>query len=130
VESYSRRRAAVRKIEEYLDVYERELPSIADLCAIAGVSERTLVYAFREQVGMPPGRFLRLRRLNGARKELRAAEPRMERVTDVAMRWGFWQLGRFAGEYLRLFGELPSKTLARAGPSRADEAPRLEAARC
>jgi AraC family ethanolamine operon transcriptional activator len=75
------------------------------------VSERTLEYAFREQVGMPPARYLRLRRLNGARRELRAAAPGTERVRDVAMRWGFWQLGRFAVEYRRLFAERPSDTL-------------------
>jgi AraC family ethanolamine operon transcriptional activator len=45
------------------------------------------------------------------RRELRAAEPGTARVTDVAMRWGFWQLGRFAVEYRALFGERPSQTL-------------------
>jgi AraC family ethanolamine operon transcriptional activator len=112
VESYSRRRAAVRRVEEYLDAHERLLPSLADLCAVAGVSERTLEYAFREHIGLAPARYLRLRRLNGVRRELRAAGAAELRVTEVAMRWGFWQLGRFAGEYRAAFGELPSETRA------------------
>jgi AraC family ethanolamine operon transcriptional activator len=111
VESWSQRRAAVRRVEEYLDAHERELPSLAELCSIAGTSERTLEYAFREQLGVSPVRYLRLRRLNAVRRELRAAEPGTARVTDVAMRWGFWQLGRFAVEYRALFGERPSQTL-------------------
>jgi AraC family ethanolamine operon transcriptional activator len=113
VESWSSRRAAVRRIEEFLDAHEHELPSLADLCAIAGVGERALEYGFREQLGLPPGRYLRLRRLSRVRRELRAAAPGTTRITDVAMRWGFWQLGRFASEYRALFGERPSETLAR-----------------
>jgi len=111
-ESFSRRRAAVRRIEEYLAAYDRALPSIADLCAIANVSERTLDYAFREQLDTPPARYLRLRRLNKVRDEMRSGDPESVRVTDVAMRWGFWELGRFAAEYRALFRELPSATLA------------------
>jgi AraC family ethanolamine operon transcriptional activator len=112
VESWSSRRAAVRRVEEFLDVHEHELPSLAELCAIAGVGERALEYAFREQLGLPPSRYVRLRRLNRARRELSGSDPETTRVTDVAMRWGFWQLGRFATEYRRLFGEHPSETLA------------------
>jgi AraC family ethanolamine operon transcriptional activator len=111
VESGSGRRAAVRRVEEFLDAHEPAATSLAELCAIAGVGERTLEYAFRELLGIPPVRYLRLRRLNRVRRELRAAEPATTRVTDVATRWGFWQLGRFASEYRGLFGEFPSETL-------------------
>lgn len=34
------------------------------------------------------------------------------RVTDVALRWGFYHLGRFGQTYQKAFGESPSQTLA------------------
>jgi AraC family ethanolamine operon transcriptional activator len=122
LESLTRRRLAVRKVEEYLEANERTIPSLAELCAVAGTSERTLEYAFREQVGTPPARYLRLRRLSAVRRELLRREPSPSRVTDVAMRWGFWELGRFARDYRTLFAESPSATLAGTPRQRASEA--------
>jgi AraC family ethanolamine operon transcriptional activator len=108
----SQRRAAVARIEEYLDAQRGAVPSIPALCGIAGVSERTLEYAFREHVGVTPVRYLKLRRLNQVRRALRARESAAASVTEIALRAGFYDLGRFAGEYRALFGELPSQTLA------------------
>lgn len=84
-----------------------------DLADAAGVSPRTLHNVFREQFGISPKRFLRVRLLNAARCELRRADPDSVRVTDVAARLGIWEWGRFARDYHALFGELPSETLRR-----------------
>jgi len=90
-----------------------KLPTVADLCAAAGVSERTLQYAFQDYVGMSPVAYLRLCRLNDARAALLRGDPQTISVTNVAMQFNFEHLGRFAGDYKRLFGEAPSATLAR-----------------
>jgi AraC-like DNA-binding protein len=86
---------------------------IPEVCQAIKVSERTLRLCCQEHLGMSPKQYLLLRRMNLARRALRAARPDAVSVTDVAMRFGFWQLGRFAVEYRSLFGETPSATLQR-----------------
>lgn len=34
-----------------------------------------------------------------------------DQKADVANNWGFWHMGRFAADYRKFFGELPSETL-------------------
>jgi AraC family transcriptional regulator, ethanolamine operon transcriptional activator len=89
--------------------------SVPELCAAAGVSQRTLEYAFRETFGITPLGFLRQRRFHSARHELLATHPAVTTVGDIAHRAGFLELGRFATTYRRLFGEVPSQTLRRDG---------------
>lgn len=116
------RRAAVRRVEDYLEAHPDAVPSIPTLCAVAGVSERTLEYAFQEYFGSTPVRYLRLRRLTRVRTRLQNADSARTRVTDVATACGFFELGRFAAEYRKLFGELPSETLAEAIRALGNEA--------
>jgi AraC-like DNA-binding protein len=65
----------------------------------------------QEHLGMGPKRYLMLRHLHLARQALREAAPDANTVTDIATRFGFWQLGRFSIKYRALFGEAPSATL-------------------
>jgi AraC family ethanolamine operon transcriptional activator len=76
-----------------------------------GVSERSLRNAFYDVYTTSPKRYLKLWQLHQVRRELRAAHAS---VTDVATLHGFFELGRFAGEYKALFGEVPSATLHKA----------------
>lgn len=94
-----------------------------DLCAALGVSRRKLHDAFVATVGLTPPCYLKIRRLTLARRALKAAPPERSLVKSIALAHGFWHLGYFAKDYRMLFGELPSETLAKAGPHGArDEA--------
>jgi AraC-like DNA-binding protein len=85
--------------------------TVVDLARVAGVSVRVLQESFRQYVGMSPLAYLRRLRLDGAHTELSRADPWDLSVTDVAYRWGFTHLGRFAGAYRSRYGESPSQTL-------------------
>lgn len=68
----------------------------------------TLERAFSEEFGVSPKSYMQSQRLNAARRDLLIAEPEGF-VADIANRWDFWYMGRFAAEYRKQFGELPSK---------------------
>jgi AraC-like DNA-binding protein len=86
---------------------------LAEICTTIGVAERTLRLCCQEQLGMGPIQYLWLRRMNLAHAALRRASSTTTTVTAVATGFGFWELGRFAVAHRALFGESPSKTLAR-----------------
>jgi AraC family ethanolamine operon transcriptional activator len=57
--------------------------------------------------------FLRQVRLEGVRRDLDGGLP-PGGISELALRWGFSHFGRFAADYRRHFGELPSETARRA----------------
>ena len=65
---------------------------------------------------MPPIAFLRRKRLGDVHRALLMAG-RSTSIREVAVEHGFIELGRFAREYRRHFGELPSTTLRRVRSS-------------
>jgi adenylate cyclase len=101
------------------------------LAQIAGARPRTLETHFKMFLGTTPLGWVRRMRLARARQELLRHRPQAT-VTDIAAASGFSQLGRFAAQYRKAFGEPPSATIRRARRSAAknfdrdvDEAIRL-----
>lgn len=100
----------IRRAEEHVAACAEAPVRIDDLCVAACTSMSRLERAFRETFGLSPRRYLMLRRLAGVRGELLRAAPQTS-ITEVAMRWGFFHLGRFSQEYRQHFSEQPSQTL-------------------
>jgi len=106
------RMQVLRKAREFLAARAQRPVYLAELCAAVGVPERTLRDIFQTLLGVSPLKFLQLRRMRQARGALQQATTHTQSVKAVALDCGFWELGRFAVEYKRLFGESPSATLA------------------
>ncbi len=107
-----RRRRMFQRAIDVIAACGVEALSVQRLCELSGCSVSTLERAFLEQVGLGPKAYLLSLRLQGARRELRQAHGD-ERISSIAGRWGFWHMGKFAADYRRRFGELPSHTLGR-----------------
>lgn len=103
----------VQIAEDHALTHAPEHLYVTDLCHAAGVSERTLQYAFKEIMRMTPVAYLTRLRLHRVRHALRAVTPHSTTVTAEALKWGFWHFGDFSKAYKRCFGELPSDTLRR-----------------
>jgi AraC-like DNA-binding protein len=101
-----------RRAYRYLQARDGEVPSVRELCAATGASYATLERSFRETYGLTPKAMMFAMRLSGARRALLHPGPATT-VTDVALRWGFVELGRFAAQYHKRYGEVPSETLRR-----------------
>jgi AraC-like DNA-binding protein len=82
-----------------------------ELASIAGVGVRVLQESFKQHLGMSPLTYLRRLRLDGVHHELSRGDPWQVSVSEVAARWGFTHLGRFAGAYRARYGVSPSQTL-------------------
>jgi len=104
----------IARFEDIIAIHPERHLQISELCEAVGVPERTLRTCCTEFLGMGPNRYLRLRRLNMVHAELRRNVSPTASVEEVARRYGFSELGRFAALYRKVFGEMPSTTLRRA----------------
>jgi AraC-like DNA-binding protein len=106
----SRHRLA-RRAADFLRACCHEPLSIADICAAVGANRRMLHLGFQELFGVSPIAYLTALRLNHARADLQKRATRDLTVTQVAMNWGFFHLGRFSAKFRAHFGVSPSAVL-------------------
>jgi len=109
----------IRRVEEYIEANWDQPITIEALAVVANASARSVFHSFREHRRYSPMNFVKHVRLKHAKEMLSARACEMS-VTRVAFACGFGNLGHFASDYKRAFGEMPSATLlrTRAGPRR------------
>lgn len=103
------RHQIVRRAIDFIRSCDHFDVRLSDLAKAAAASERTLQYAFKDQLGIAPKVFLKHYRLQRLHRELRARTNGT--VVNAARKWGFWHMGQLGVDYKRLFGEPPSRTL-------------------
>ncbi len=105
-------RRAVRLAREFIEQNLSRPLTVGEIAEAAGVGVRTLQSFFAEDLQQTPMAFVRSLRLDRARADLADTAPGSGvTVTEIASRWGFTHLGRFATSYAHRFGESPSQTL-------------------
>jgi AraC-like DNA-binding protein len=103
----------IRHAADLIEAHAAEPLGVEDIAEAVGLSVRALQEGFRRHLDTTPMKHLREVRLGLVRNELAEADPTAVTVTDIALKWGFLQTGRFAVQYRERFGESPSTTLRR-----------------
>ncbi|WP_033068858.1 AraC family transcriptional regulator [Thalassospira australica] len=100
----------VKRARDYIHAHADKKLGLAEIAAVAGCGYRGLQKGFMDAYGIPPMAYLRAVRLKRVRAVL-ITEPGGKTVSEIATQWGFGHMGRFAKDYQREFGELPSETI-------------------
>ena len=109
--SFMRRQRIVAQARDYVLGHRDQVITVPELCERLHVSRRTLQYCFEDVLGISPIQYLRIIRLNGARRHLREDLSGSRTVRDIAADWGFWHFSQFSSDYRKLFGQSPSESL-------------------
>ncbi|MEW1833989.1 helix-turn-helix transcriptional regulator [Microbacterium sp. NPDC079995] len=104
---------AVRRATVFIEERLGEPLSVGDIARAARLSVRGLQSAFARVLDTTPAAYVRTTRLSAVHAELAEAGPSGATVAEIARRWGFAHLPRFAKHYREQFGEQPSETLRR-----------------
>ena len=100
---------SVKRAKDYIHAHPADKLDMKTLADVAGCSYRTLQRGFMDAFDCSPQQYIRKIRLMEVRREL-VSSGRKGNVTEIARRWGFVHMGRFAQEYAKEFGESPSET--------------------
>lgn len=98
-------------VDDYIErniIYDIRPAQLADYCQI---TQRTLYNWFCIGKGLSPGAYIKQKKMIYVNKIIIGGGERS--VTKIAFSLGFSHLGRFAADYKRMFGVLPSSALRR-----------------
>lgn len=115
LEGYANRMrpSRLQPVLAYMETHADQPLTPGELARIGCMSVRALHATFQHELGVSPMAHLRRIRLDHVHAELlRSTSPEV-RISDVATRWGFFHPSRFARQYHKRFGELPSDTARR-----------------
>jgi len=107
----------IKRAESYIRAHVEEPIALHEVAAAAGCSVRSLQLGFQRFRETTPLAAIRQARLEAVREAMRAGEAGGT-VTDLALRYGFTNPGRFAQLYRAAFGEAPGDALRRHRPRR------------
>ncbi len=103
----------VRRAAEYIEAHWNQPITIEELARATSASARSIFHQFKKDRGLSPMAFVKQVRLRHARDMLERKDQNPS-VTATAFACGFANLGHFAQDYFKRFGERPSDTVKRS----------------
>lgn len=103
----------IHRAIDYMRANLHRALTMIDIAEAVGISDRYLQLGFRRFRDTTPAMYLRQIRLEAVHAELSRPENHLP-INEVALKWGFAHMGRFAAQYRVAFGISPSETVKRA----------------
>lgn len=103
----------VRRARELIHDTLEDCLSITEIARKVGVSTRSLQNGFKQFLGITPAEYIRQRRLEELHHLLCNLEANTS-ITDIMLRCGIINFGRYAQYYKMKYGCLPSQTLRKS----------------
>jgi AraC-like DNA-binding protein len=100
----------VGRARDYIHEHLAEDMSVTDIASTVGVTPRTLQSGFRKAFNLTPAEYVRRARVNALHRALLTAEETAG-VTNLMMKVGIVNFGRYAQYYREQMGVSPSTTL-------------------
>ncbi|GEC35727.1 helix-turn-helix domain-containing protein [Sinorhizobium fredii] len=98
----------VKRAVDFMHANLRAPISMSDIAEAAGIGVRSLQEGFKRFKGTSPISYLAQLRMEAAHRDLLEADQRVS-VAEIARKWGFRHMGRFANEYRKCYGCPPSE---------------------
>lgn len=100
----ARHQSGVRKVRQRIDDDPSAAPTLAELAAIAGISQFRLIRAFARATGLTPHAYLLQRRIDLARRMILSGST----LADTAFACGFADQSHLTRHFGRLYGISPA----------------------
>jgi AraC-like DNA-binding protein len=101
----------LRRAMAFIEENAQQRISVGEIAEDVRVTARALQYMFRRHHDCTPMDYVRRVRLHRAHLDLIGNDPMTTTVGEIANRWGFTHLGRFAVLYRTTYGQSPHVTL-------------------
>lgn len=100
----------IQRIHDYILSHITSDIPIDELASLCQISRKSLYNLLEREMGLTPSLYIRRLKLEKAHSDLKS-NIQVRNVTQVALKYGFTNLGRFSAHYREQIGELPSQTL-------------------
>lgn len=107
---YSHQHRHIDRIRDHVLNHITDDIAIEELASLCQISRKSLYNLFERETGITPSAYVRRLKLESVHSEL-SSNLDIRNVTEVALKYGFTNLGRFSAQYREHIGELPSETL-------------------
>ena len=100
---------SISRAQAYMLEHLGERLPVSMIASHCGLSTRRLQALFQDECGQSPLQWLRMQRLHAVRRALLQTDNE-NKISEIAMRFGFTHLGDFSRAYRQAFGETPQQT--------------------